>query len=47
MTLGLSRKGMFEPFRMIVVDHPYLCIIRECLTGAVIFVAAILNPASQ
>jgi len=34
-----------QPFQMIV-DHPFLCLIRECLTGALLFVAAILNPCS-
>jgi serine protease inhibitor len=34
-----------QPFQMIV-DHPFLCLIRECLTGALLFVAAIVNPCS-
>jgi serine protease inhibitor len=32
-----------QPFQMIV-DRPFLCLIRECLTGALLFVAAIVNP---
>jgi serine protease inhibitor len=33
------------PFQM-RVDHPFLCLIRERLTGALFFVAVILNPSS-
>lgn len=42
MTLGLAPE---EKFRMIV-DHPYLCIIRERSNGAILFIAAVLNPAA-
>ncbi len=42
MTLGLTPE---DQFRMIV-DHPYLCIIRERSNGAILFIAAVLNPVA-
>jgi serine protease inhibitor len=32
-----------EPFRMIV-DHPFLCVIKDNITGLVLFVGSIANP---
>jgi len=40
---GRSPLRAEQPFLMIV-DRPFLCLIRECLTGALLFVAAIVNP---
>jgi serine protease inhibitor len=34
-----------QPFQMIV-DRPFLCLIRECATGALLFIATIVNPCS-
>jgi serine protease inhibitor len=42
---GQSPLRAEQPFLMIV-DRPFLCLIRGCLTGALLFVAAIVNPCS-
>jgi len=43
-TAAILSKGCIQPRLDFVADHPFLFLIREDLTGTIIFVGQVLNP---
>ena len=44
---GLGGGGPLPPITNIVIDHPFLFVIRDTLTGAIVFTAQVVDPTAS